>query len=172
VNIFAWAESGQILTESKFQGGNTVSQGTVEVYDAASGRLLLSGSTDGQGRFAFPVPEAARAGKLTLRLVIKAGEGHQAQWDLAPDDYLNADDAAPAAAPTPAAAAASSPPAAPAAAPADIQKLVDAAVEAKVAPLRRQLAELSEPGPGAAGILGGLGFLMGLGALYGTYRRR
>ena len=177
VNIFAWAENGQIRTESKFQGGNTVSQGTVEVLDAASGKQLLSGTTDGEGRFAFPIPEAARAGKLTLRLVVKAGEGHQGQWELPPADYLVEGTAPAAAAETPAvqpagSVAAPAPVAAPATAPVDLDKLVNQAVEARVAPLRRQLAELSEPGPSLAGVLGGLGFLLGLAALYGTYGRK
>ncbi len=169
VNIFAWAEAGQIHTESKFQGGNMVSGGTVEVRDAASDALLLSGNTDGGGKWSFPVPAEFREKKPDLVLVVKAGEGHQGQWRLAAADYLDAEAAPSEAAAAPAAAPAETP--APAAAPADLQKLVDQAVEARLAPLRRQVAELAEPSPGAAEILGGLGFLMGLGGMVMASRR-
>jgi nickel transport protein len=169
VNIFAWAEAGQIHTESKFQGGNMVSGGTVEVRDAATDALLLSGNTDGEGKWSFPVPAEFRDKKPDLVLVVKAGEGHQGQWKLAAADYLDAGPA-PAEAAAPAAAPAETP--APAAAPADLSKLVDQAVEARLAPLRKQVAELAEPSPGAAEILGGLGFLMGLGGMVMASRRR
>ncbi len=45
-----------------------------------AGNLLLSGTTDKTGRFAFQIPAEARTSGSDLRLLLKAGEGHQAEW--------------------------------------------------------------------------------------------
>ena len=51
VRIFAWEEGGNIMTESKFSGGNPAKNATVSVVDSASGKELLSGTTDMDGYF-------------------------------------------------------------------------------------------------------------------------
>lgn len=78
VNIFAWTEGGQIIAECGFNGGNKVKQGQVVVYDAATGAKIQEGRTDDQGVYRFPVPAEGKA--HGLRIVIKAGEGHQNEW--------------------------------------------------------------------------------------------
>lgn len=174
VNIFAFVEAGVVHTESSFGGKRPVSQGTVEVRDAGSNALLLTGATDDQGRWSFPLPQNLRDKKPDLLLVIKAGEGHQGQWLLPAADYLEAGaaPAAPAAAadaPAPEAARPEAPP------PADspgLEQTVNRLIEAKLGPLRKELAEAGSRDPGAAEILGGLGFLMGLAGLVMASRRR
>lgn len=177
VNIFAYAENGSIHTESSFGGKRAVNQGTVEVRDTASGEILLSGTTDDDGKWSFPIPAQFREKRPGLTLVIKAGEGHQGQWEMKPEDYLGsgaADAPQPAAQPAEAQAA-PAPQAAQAPAPADaaaLEQTVNRIVEAKLAPLRKQIGEAETGDPGPAEILGGLGFIMGLGALVMAARRR
>lgn len=174
VNIFAFVEAGVIHTESSFGGKRPVTQGTVEVRDAGSNELLLTGATDGEGKWSFPVPQNLREKKPDLLLVIKAGEGHQGQWRVPAADYLEAG-AAPAA-PAEAAGAAAPEAAQPAALPpADspaLEQTVNRLIEAKLGPLRKELAEAGSRDTGAAEILGGLGFLMGLAGLIMASRRR
>ena len=49
VNLFAYAENGMVHTESYFSDGKKAMDSTVEVFDAKSNELLLSGKTDKNG---------------------------------------------------------------------------------------------------------------------------
>lgn len=196
VNIFAWTEGDQVVAECGFNGGNKVKQGQVVVYDAATGAKLQEGRTDDQGVYRFPVPAEGKA--HGLRIVVKAGEGHQNEWmmdaaELAavqtpaiPASTSEAKDAAApaaektspvthavstatpgakgAAAPTPSAAGVSS---------GELQTIVNAALDVKLGPIRRELAEMRVSRPGFSEIFGGIGWLVGLAgiALYFKGRR-
>ncbi len=76
VNIFAYVDGNTVVSESGYSRTRRVHDGIVEVRDAASGKVVLSGSTDKDGRFAFDIPDEARSGKMDLRLLLKAGTGH------------------------------------------------------------------------------------------------
>ena len=184
VNIFAYVDGDRIVTDSGYSRTNRVHHGDVEVYDAATGTLLLNGKTDDQGTFAFVIPEAARENKMDLRLLLKAGQGHQAEWTVAYDEFADAPrpatdmvveeqpaTSAPAtAAPVPAASSASSAPTAGGLTAAQVESIVKREVE----PLKRMLAELHDAGPSVAEILGGIGWIFGLFgvAAYMKSRRR
>ncbi|MEA4991420.1 hypothetical protein SDC9_02545 [bioreactor metagenome] len=171
VNIFAWTEGDQVVAECGFNGGNKVKQGQVVVYDAATGAKLQEGRTDDQGVYRFPVPAEGKA--HGLRIVVKAGEGHQNEWmmdaaELAavqtPAIPASAPGAKGAAAPTPSAAGVSS---------GELQTIVNAALDVKLGPIRRELAEMRVSRPGFSEIFGGIGWLVGLAgiALYFKGRR-
>ena len=100
VNIFAWTEGPQVAVKCGFSGGNSVKNGEVTVYDAADGRVLLTGRTDTEGLFRFAIPPKGREHGLRIR--INAGEGHQNEWLLEAAELASAPDPAP----DPAAAAA------------------------------------------------------------------
>ncbi len=173
VNIFAYVDGNSIVTDSGYSRTKRVSKGVVEVHDAASGDLLLSGNTDADGKFSFVVPERARAEKMDLRLVLKAGEGHQAEWVVKFDEFgagAGTDPAQAAASGSDAGkigaadAVASSAPAAaiaPAANAADIAA-VESVVRRELAPVKQMLAEMYDSGPGVTEILGGIGYIFGL----------
>lgn len=203
VNIFAWTEGNQVVAECGFNGGNKVKQGQIAVYDAATGAKLLEGRTDNQGVYRFPLPAEGKA--HGLRIVVKAGEGHQNEWmmeaaelaDMQPPAPAAGDlkaNAAPAQAKEKAAApetqnssvAQAAPTATPgansAAAPSpnavgvssgELQNIVNAALDAKLGPIRRELAEMRVSSPGFSEIFGGIGWLVGLAgiALYFKGRR-
>ena len=195
VNIFAWTEGDQVVAECGFNGGNKVKQGQVVVYDAATGAKLQEGRTDDQGVYRFPVPAEGKA--HGLRIVVKAGEGHQNEWmmDAAeltaiqtptiPASAPEAKDTAQAAEKTsPAAHAVSTatPEAKGAAAPTpsavgvssgELQTIVNAALDVKLGPIRRALAEMRVSRPSFSEIFGGIGWLVGLAgiALYFKGRR-
>ena len=185
VNIFAWPDGDRIVVECGFSRSSPVRNGLVTVYDAADGRELLQGRTDDQGRFAFAVPDAVRQGH-GLRIAIDAGEGHANDWIMeaseisgtaAPATGSGQADARPAAART---GAVPAPPGThagareqPVTAP-EVRAIVAEALNTGLAPLRRELAALSAPGPDVRDIVGGLGWIMGLAgiACYALARRR
>ena len=195
VNIFAWTEGDQVVAECGFNGGNKVKQGQVVVYDAASGAKLQEGRTDDQGVYRFPVPAEGKA--HGLRIVVKAGEGHQNEWMMdaaelaaigtptipasAPESK-DMTQAAEKTSPVPHAVSTATPGAKGAAAPTpnaagvssgELQTIVNAALDAKLGPIRRELAEMRVSRPGFSEIFGGIGWLVGLAgiALYFKGRR-
>ena len=199
VNIFAWTEGDQVVAECGFNGGNKVKQGQVVVFDAATGTKLVEGLTDDQGVYRFSVSAAGKA--HGVRIVIKAGEGHQNEWTMDAAELASVQPAAPASAASPTASSALAPAAvaagtAPAAnsgpqaqpspkaektspqpaaniSAAELQSIVNAALDVKLGPIRRELAEMRVARPGFSEIFGGIGWLVGLAgiALYFKGRR-
>ncbi len=76
VNLFAYAESGKIYTESYFPDGRPVEGGKVLVYDSRN-KLLLQGVTDKKGLFNLKIPKID-----DLNIVIKATMGHKNSFKL------------------------------------------------------------------------------------------
>lgn len=195
VNIFAWTEGDQVVAECGFNGGNKVKQGQVVVYDAATGAKLQEGRTDDQGVYRFPVPAEGKA--HGLRIVVKAGEGHQNEWMMdaaeltaiqtptipasapeAKDTAQAAEKTSPAAhavsTATPGAKGAAAPtPSAVGVSSGELQTIVNAALDVKLGPIRRELAEMRVSRPSFSEIFGGIGWLVGLAgiALYFKGRR-
>lgn len=191
VNIFAWTEGNEIVAECGFNGGSKVKQGQVVVFDAATGAKLLEGRTDDFGVYRFPVSAEGKA--HGVRIVIKAGEGHQNEWTVDAAELATiqpgtgaapAASSAPASAPAVAAAPAAQAPASPKTdkAPAqqaanisasELQNIVNTALDAKLGPIRKELAEMRVARPGFSEIFGGIGWLVGLAgiALYFKGRR-
>ena len=145
-----------MVTDSGYSRSKRVHDGTIEVYDAATGQMLLSGPTDDNGKFDFEIPKESRANRMNLRLLLKAGTGHQAEWTVKYDEY----------------GAAKGPFAAVKAghghsAVADPQGTTDIAevetiVRRELEPVKRMLADLSQSGPGVTEIIGGIGYILGL----------
>ncbi len=80
VVVFAYTEGDTVQTESKFMPNTPVKQGKILVLDAKTGRQLLTGQTDDQGKFSFKIPPEAQ--KQDLKIVIEAGMGHRGEWLL------------------------------------------------------------------------------------------
>lgn len=179
------------MAECGFNGGNKVKQGQVVVFDAATGAKLLEGRTDDFGVYRFPVSAEGKA--HGVRIVIKAGEGHQNEWTVEAAELATiqpgtgaapAASSAPASATAVAAAPAAQAPASPKTdkAPAqqaanisasELQNIVNTALDAKLGPIRKELAEMRVARPGFSEIFGGIGWLVGLAgiALYFKGRR-
>lgn len=187
VNIFAFVDGDAVQVECGFNRSQKVKQGTVEVFDAATGAKLLQGATDGNGVFRFPVTAELREAGHDLNIRIIAGEGHQNDWTVSADELAASGTpkavavaAAETAPTTPAAgqAAPSASSASPVAAvsggatPAEIERIVDAALDAKLSPIKRMLAEQTEAGPNLRDIIGGIGWIFGLIGIAAYLRRR
>ncbi len=169
INIFAWLEGDSVMVECGFNRSSPVRSGLITVFDGANGKELLQGHTDDKGHFSFPVPPAARAGH-GLRIQIAAGEGHRNEWIMDASEFSGAE------APTGSArdtAAPSAPAQTQAGRPAtadDVRAIVNAALDAKLGPIRRDLAAQVNAGPGLRDIIGGIGWILGLAGM-GLYFR-
>ena len=183
VNIFAFVDGDAVQVECGFNRSQKVRQGTVEVFDAATGAKLLQGTTDDNGVFRFPVTAELREAGHDLSIRIIAGEGHQNDWTVSADELAasgtpkavmaaaSATQAVGQAAPS---VSAASPPATVSggATPAEIERIIDAALDAKLSPIKRMLAEQTEAGPNIRDIIGGIGWIFGLIGIAAYVRRR
>jgi nickel transport protein len=167
VLVFAFAQGDTIHTESTFVGSGAVQKGEVRVQDKASGKVLLTGATDEQGKFSFKIPPEAASGRLDLLISVGASLGHQGEWLLKADSYLpQTDKTAAAAAPAPAwpsPAAAGTPGAK--VATIDQQALEEAlnkVLDRQLTPIREMLADLSVRRRTLPEIISGLGYILGI----------
>ena len=166
VTVFAWVEDRTVHTQSKFSGGRSAKNAQIAVYNAA-GEKLLEGRTDTQGRFAF-TPSKPEA----LRIVLMAGSGHRGEWTLAAEAF--APTAAHAGAPleaTTSDAHATTPPAAVPPKDDELQAMIEAALDKKLAPVLRRL-EVQEQGPALKDVFGGIGYIVGIVGLVAYLRSR
>jgi nickel transport protein len=183
VTVFAWVDGDTVRTTSQFSRSNKVHSGLIEVMDAATGELLVSGRTNDQGEFSFEIPPAVRTRGMDLRVALKAGEGHAGEWIVPATEYIAQNGPAPVQQPnmqTPPKSAETSGQAAASPAvtqppSADIQAIeqaVERALDRKLAPVTRMLAEQMQAGPSATEIVGGIGWLMGLAGLGAWFAAR
>ena len=175
VNIFAWVEGDTVSVECKYPDGTKVHAGVIRVLDP-TGKELLNGKTNDQGEFAFKVPQ-----QTALKIVLEAGMGHRAEWNIAADELSGAgksSSAAPPAAAPPPPPSKASPQASTAPAPmgqplpAGIEQAVEKALDKKLAPVLRMLAEMHEQKVRPADVLGGIGYIIGLVGMAAYFKRK
>jgi nickel transport protein len=176
VNVFAWVEGDTVLVECKYPDGTKVHEGVIRVLDSA-GQEILNGKTNTQGEFSFKVPTQ---GDLTI--VLEAGMGHRADWPLSKQDLAPAAAASqpePAAASQPAPkteaplpAAKESAPGATSSPPAGIDQAIEKALDKKLAPVLRMLAEMHEQKVRLTDVLGGIGYIIGLVGVAAYFKRK
>ncbi len=173
VMIFAWVEGDTVYTESKFSGGKRVKKGDVMVYDL-KGNRLLKGKTSKQGEFSFKIPE-----KTAMKIVLLAGMGHRAEWTV-PLEEIQGIASETSETTTNQSTIAKEPDKQARSVsvtnltPDDIQLAFEKALDKKLKPVMKKLAESQEHGPTVKDILGGIGYILGLVgvASYFHYRRK
>lgn len=183
VSIFAWIEGDTVHTQSKFSGGKKAKNCQVEVFDV-KGNKLLEGKTDSNGKFSFQLPK-----KTDLTIVLQAGSGHRAQWQLSAEDINDAmDDQA-----NPISQADKSKKELEGLSEtaennqaeetqdgtvtlklSEIQRMIDSSLDKKLAPIMTALADVNDPGPDIRDIISGIGYIFGLVGigLYFSSRRK
>jgi len=84
VSLWAYCEDGKVYVEAFFSNGNKVQGGQLIVLDS-KGDQLLTGTTDDQGKFDFEPPVID-----DLKIILIAGEGHGAEFELPKDELQQA----------------------------------------------------------------------------------
>ena len=179
VRIFAYCEGNTILGETAFSGGRTPKNAEITVTDAASGKTITTCRTNDHGEFSFPVPDKARAQRLDLKLILHAGEGHQGEWLLKAEDYLDEGTGdSETRAMTPEKAATASPASAEKTETVkhlneqQISRIIEQALDRKLGPIKRLLLENQDKGPTVQDIIGGLGWLIGLAGIAAYFKSK
>jgi len=167
VSIFAWVESDTVYTLSKFSGGKRVNKGQIVVYDP-EGKKLLDGLTDDQGEFAFKIPQ-----NTALRVELVAGAGHKGHWLVPLEEIVgipepNSDRIAEKAStgkPAEKGRITGSDDA-------RLQAAIEKALDEKLKPVMKLLAESKQAGPSLTEILGGIGYIIGLVGIAAYFKSR
>jgi len=175
VSIYAYAEDGKVFSEGYFADGSRSRNSRIEVIDAKTGEKLLEGKTGDDGRFSFEIPKAA-----PLRLILHAGMGHQNDYTLSVEEIREAlgIKEPPAGAQEPEAegkgAENKTRPAAYGVSSYDVEKAVEKVMDRKLRPVIRMLLALKENSekPGITGIIGGIGYIMGLMGIIMYFKSR
>jgi nickel transport protein len=173
VNVFAWIEGEIIHTQSKFSGGKMVKGGEVIVFDL-EGEELLRGKTNDRGEFSFKIPQ-----KTPLKIVLEAGMGHKGEWTVPLDEIDPPSAQGATSAETVEAVGTRSDESVSGSLPSGLtaealQHVVERALDNKLKPLIKMVAESRQRGPSIRDILGGIGYIIGLMgmAAYLRYRRK
>lgn len=175
VRIFAYAEGGFIVGETAFSGGRVPKNAEIIVRDAAGSGILATCRTDGNGRFRFAVPEAARRDRLDLRIVVNGGEGHRGEWLLTADEYLAAGKSGAVNSGGREGATVVDGRSGPAGfLPGEerLRRIVEEAVDKKLGPVKEMLARNRNREAGFRDILGGIGYLVGIAGIIAYFRAR
>lgn len=184
VNIYAYAENGLVHSESYFVDGTKCKNSVLEVFGEKGGTKLLEGKTDEEGKFSFKIPKAT-----SLKLVLHASMGHQADFTLAEDEVREA-------------MGVKQPPKSPSVkgpsklegsasmkiqkketaekselkgiSESEIEAIVERVVDRKLKPMERMLVKLQESSgkPGITEIVGGIGYIIGILGIIAYFKAR
>jgi nickel transport protein len=182
VTVFAWIEGENVYVSGKFGGGRQAIDSPVEVFEPG-GEKLLEGKTDADGEFVFPLPAARE-----IKVVLNAGSGHRAEWTITAEELKEATGAPPEirpaakeieepAAPSPEVVDTQNAPVREMTAPTgmdpeQIEKIIEKALDKKLKPVFRMIAESRDPEKDFRDIVGGIGYLVGLAGMAAYFLSR
>ena len=183
LTIFAWMEGETLISESTFGRGGKLKGGSVELRDAETGKLLLTGVTDAEGVFRCTLPESIRTSGHDVLIVALGGEGHRGEWTVKSEEWKASIEKGNARAQQHASTVSNGAPSSVAAVPSalsgvgslsagELEQLLGSVLEAKLAPLRRELAALRSGTPGVKEVVGGLGWIIGLFGMFAWCRSK
>lgn len=176
VSIYAYAEDGMVFSEGYFADGTRSRNSLIEVIDTKTGKKLLEGKTDNDGKFSFKIPKAT-----SLKLILHASMGHQNDYTLDEEELREAmgvskaEDREQITESSPRLPEPTSPLSATSeVSSSEIEAIVGKAIDSKLQPVIRMLLKLQENSekPGITEILGGIGYIMGLMGIVMYFKSR
>jgi nickel transport protein len=171
VRVFAFAHGDNITAEVSLGSNQPVVDSKVTVTSRISGTILLQGQTDEQGQFSFTKPQHSPGDSLVI--TINAGQGHQGSWTLSPVDmgeqalpesFTTVDTKVDKKQPVQLSLSAGEQQ--------QLAKLISDAVAHEVEPLKQMLARQMNNGPSLEEIIGGIGWLVGIGGLLFALKKK
>ena len=172
VRVFAYAGGDAVNVEAFIGNNQPLSNGDVIVTSGAGDTILHRGRTDNQGRVRFPRPELPLKDSLTI--TVNAGQGHKGTWTLHPEDFSQGSSGPTQDqhAPLPQTLPDSKEPSLTSDEQQQLAELVARAVAREVEPLKLMLAKEMNKGPSLQDIIGGIGWLVGIGGLLVALKKK
>lgn len=166
IQVFAYPSGGEIIVEATVGNEQPVTRGSeVTVTRSVNGEVLLRGETDMKGRFTFPIPDLPP--NTGLLISVNSGMGHLGSSTLPPEE-LKKQQLSETLEPEESKAKTLS------LSPEEqrLSELVSRAVAREVEPLKHMLAKEMDSGPSMRDIIGGIGWLVGIGGLLAALKKR
>jgi len=190
VNVFAYTDKDAIQVECYFSKSQKVSYGKLTFIDLETGATLIEATTDENGMFRFRPDAAFLKTGHGVKILLNAGEGHQSDWRIDPEELkalvFDAQTAKPVSvgirqvdSVATKSAKVTQPSVAPMASqtvesssmsPAELEDLMGKVIDAKLAPIKQTLARQEDRAPRLNDIIGGIGWILGLLGI-ATYMR-
>ncbi len=169
LRVFAFENGGVIETEAVFSGGRPAQNAAISIEDPERKTVILTGRTDTHGKFSFPLPNSVKENEKDLNIVVNGGNGHRGQWLLQAEDYLTGPPPSLDTSPPPRTVISNkeSPKPSP-----DLKKIIDNALDEKLAPIKRMLSESRSHKTTLQDVLGGIGYIIGLAGLAAYFRAK
>ena len=176
VNIFAYVDGDAVQVECYFSKSQKVKNGRLFFSDHETGIILLEGTTDEQGMFRFRPDAAFLKTGHGLNILLNAGEGHQNDWHISPEELMALSPEQPA---KPVSVEQASQPSAgsqiiavPSMDIKELEALIGRVMDTKLAPIKQTLLRQEAGGPTLKDVIGGIGWIIGLLGLatYMKYR--
>lgn len=79
LNVFAWLDNDRVIVECNFGRQDPARNANVTLFDSVTKKELLTGKTNNEGIFSFPVPPVVRSGHGII-IDVNAGAGHRNEW--------------------------------------------------------------------------------------------
>lgn len=172
IRIFAWETGdGTISTEAKFSGGRPAQKSPVKVIDTKTGHQVAGGETNEEGIFTFPIPNNTSG---NLQIIVDTGDGHKNTWNhtiSAQHTSVSTSSETQPEIGSKASVSSIQPPDNIATLSSyscnkeELTTLLETALDKKLAPLRKSLAESADQGPTLQDIFGGIGYILGLAGM-------
>ncbi len=173
LRVFAFENGGVIETEAVFSGGRPAQNAEISIEDPARKTVILTGRTDTHGKFSFPLPNSVKEHNNDLNIVVSGGDGHRGQWLLKAEDYLTGPTTSPPpsldTSPPPRVVISNQESSKPSP---DLKKIIDNALDEKLAPIKRMLSESRSHKTTLQDVLGGIGYIIGLAGLAAYFRAK
>jgi nickel transport protein len=174
--VSAWVEGDTVYVESGFSDGSPAKNAKTVVYDD-QGNSLIEGQTNEFGEYSFKVPK-----KVAMRVVVKAGMGHQGESEIPLEDLgvmssenvgEGSDDMAPAQSVDGAEAQGDTVVTGGLTA-ADVQIAMEKALDKKLKPIVKKLSKAEAKGASVSDIFAGIGYIFGLVGIgaYVNFRKK
>lgn len=159
VFLTAYVEGDTVFVEAGFSDGTLCKHSTIEVFDP-SGKKLLEGKTNKNGKFSFKPPR-----RIDLKLVLDAGMGHRDEYILPADELpeIAAENDEPQGETRSVARIDSK----------EIELIVDRVIQKRLHPLIQLVAKSQRnTGMSATEIFGGIGYILGLAGIAIYFKSR
>ncbi len=164
IQVLAYPSGGEIIVEATVGNEQPVTIGSeVTVTRSVNGDVLLRGETDMKGRFTFPIPDLSP--NTGLLISVNSGMGHLGSSTLTPEELKKQQLSE-----TPEAKESKASSLSPEEQ--RLSELVAQAVAREVEPLKHMLAKEVDSGPSMRDIIGGIGWLVGIGGLLAALKKR
>ncbi len=169
IQVIAYPSENEIIVEATVGNNNepVLTGSEVTVSKGTKGTILLQGQTDSQGRFKFPIP--ALEPNTDLLITVNSGLGHLGSKTLTAEE-LGPQRSAETEKTTSVVQNTKKVSCSP-----EDQRLADLVAEAvgrEIEPLKHMLAKEMDSGPSMRDIIGGIGWLVGIGGLLAALKKK